>query len=221
MNQPLNIFIAFTGGVLAFFSPCFLPLVPAYLIYITGLSLIELKHLRLKTIIHSLAFILGFTLIFTLFGVAISLVGDWFYPFKTWVRIAGSIFIILLGVYLTGIIRLPWLDEEKRFTIVHKPAGYLGSFFVGMVFALGWTPCIGPILAAILTLASQAGGMIPATFMLISFSFGLGLPLFLLSLTLGTSLALIKKLEKYLRWLHLIFGLLLVIVGLLLLMGRI
>jgi cytochrome c-type biogenesis protein len=217
----LNIFIAFAGGVLAFFSPCFLPLVPAYLIYITGLSLTELKHLRLKTIIHSAAFILGFTLIFTLLGVAIGLVGDWFYPFKEWVRLAGGIFIILLGIYLTGIVRLPWLDMEKRFTITRKPAGYFGSFFVGMVFALGWTPCVGPILAAILTLASQAGGTIPAVLMLMSFSFGLGLPLFILSLTLGTSLTLIKKLGNYLRWLHLIFGLLLVIVGLLLIMGRI
>ncbi|MBU0502578.1 MAG: cytochrome c biogenesis CcdA family protein, partial [Candidatus Margulisbacteria bacterium] len=139
----MNILIAFSGGLLAFFSPCFIPLVPAYLIYITGLSFDELKNVRLRTILHSLAFIFGFTVIFTLLGLSASLLGQFLFDFKDIFRVVGGLFVVLLGLYLTGWLKLPLLGYDKKFQLKVKPAGYFGSFVVGIVFAIGWTPCIG------------------------------------------------------------------------------
>ena len=208
--------LAFGGGVLTFFSPCFLPLVPAYLIYITGLSFEELKNTRVKTAVHSLVFIVGFTMVFTLLGVAAGLFGGLLLVFRDFLRVAGGLLLILLGLYLMKIIKLPFLDIERRVTISAKPSGYLGTFFIGMVFAFGWSPCVGPILAGILTLAAQSGRAGQGALMLAVFSLGLGLPLFLVSLAVGTALSLLKKIEKYLGLVHFICGSLLVVVGLLL-----
>jgi len=216
MNQNLNLFIAFIAGVFAFLSPCFLPLVPAYLIYITGLSFDEVKDVRLKTVIHSLLFIFGFTVVFTFLGVTASLIGNILFQFRDIIRIIGGGLIIFLGLYLAGIIKLPFLDMEKRLTLSKKPAGYLGTFFVGIVFALAWSPCVGPILGGILVYASQAETVGQGVLMLIAFSLGLGLPLFLVSLAVNFSLSLLKKIEKYLGVIHFISGLFLVIVGILL-----
>ena len=216
MNQNVNIFIAFLGGFLAFFSPCFLPLVPAYLIYITGLSFDEIKSVRAKTMLHSLCFIFGFTIVFTLLGLAASLLGEVLFQFKDIIRISGGILIILLGLYLMGVLKLSFLNIEKRITLSAKPSGYLGSVLVGIVFAIGWTPCIGPILAGILVLASQAGTAGQGMLLLIAFSLGLGLPLFLFALAINSALSFMKKIEKYLGMIHFICGILLVFVGLLL-----
>jgi len=212
--------IAFTAGILAFFSPCFLPLVPAYLIYITGLSFEEIKNVRLTTVVHSLLFILGFTIVFVVLGTVANLVGQFLFGFKDLIRVLGGSLIILLGFYLLGILKLPFLDLERKISIAQKPAGYLGSIFVGMVFALGWTPCIGPILAGILVLASQTQTVGQGALMLIVFSLGLGLPLFLVSLAVNYSLSLLKKINNYLGAIHFISGVLLVIVGILLIYGR-
>ena len=215
----MNLLIAFFGGLLAFFSPCFLPLVPAYLVYITGLSFEEIKDIRPKTVIHSLIFILGFTVVFTFVGLAASLIGRFLFDFRDILRILGGGIIIFLGLYLTGILRLPFLDIERKITIAKKPASYLGTFLVGMAFALGWSPCIGPILAGILVYASQANTVTEGLLMLIAFSLGLGLPLFLFSLAVNYSLSFIKKIEKYLGVIHFISGILLVIIGILLTYG--
>lgn len=215
----MNLLIAFGGGILAFFSPCFLPLVPAYLIYITGLSFDEIKNTRIKTVLHSALFILGFTFVFTLLGTAAGVVGEALFVFKDFLRILGGALIILLGLYLAGIIRLPFLDIERRITISSKPSGYVGTFFVGMVFAFGWSPCVGPILAGILTLAAQSGTAGQGALMLIAFSLGLGLPLFLVSIAVDFTLSLLKKVEKYLGAIHFICGFSLVIVGILLVMN--
>ena len=216
MNQGLNILIAFGGGLLAFFSPCFLPLVPAYLIYITGLTFDELKDVRFKTIVHSLLFILGFTLVFAPLGLAVGALGEFLFMFKDLLRITGGALIIFLGLYLAGIIHFGFLDVERKLTVSRKPAGYLGSIFVGMVFALGWSPCVGPILAGILLVASQADRAIEGLWLLLAFSLGLGLPLFLLSLATNYSLTLLKKIQVYLPKIHFFSGVFLVIVGMLL-----
>lgn len=216
MNQGLNLFIAFGGGVLAFFSPCFLPLVPAYLVYITGLSFEEVKNVRLKTIIHSLLFIAGFTLVFTLLGSAAGLLGDLLFSLRDLLRVLGGGFLILLGFYLIGLLKLPFLDIERKMTLAAKPSGYFGTFVVGMVFALGWSPCVGPVLAGILTLAAQSGMAGQGALLLVAFSLGLGLPLFLASLAVDHFLSLLKQLQDKLPLIHKIAGVFLVIVGLLL-----
>ena len=216
MSQNLNLWIAFGGGVLAFFSPCFLPLVPAYLIYITGLSFEEIKDIRVKAVVHSLLFILGFTVVFAFLGLAANLVGGILYDFREALRILGGLLIVFLGLYLMGIIRLPFLDIERRVTITSKPPGLLGTIFVGMAFALAWTPCVGPILAGILILASQTETLGQGALMLIVFSLGLGLPLFLASLALNYFLSFFKRIEKHLRIVHKVSGIFLVAVGILL-----
>jgi len=213
---PMNLAIAFAGGFLAFFSPCFLPLIPAYLIYITGLSFEEIKGARLTTIVHSLLFILGFTIVFTLFGLAASLIGDLLYDYKDALRIVGGSLIVLLGLYLMGIIRLPFLDIERKISLARKPAGYLSTIFIGMVFAMGWSPCVGPILAGILVYAAEAETAGKGALMLAAFSLGLGLPLFLVSLAVNFYLSFIKKIEKYLGLIHFVCGAFLIIVGILL-----
>ena len=216
MNQNLNLLIAFSAGFLTFFSPCFLPLVPAYLIYITGLSIDDIKKIRITTVFHSLSFILGFTIIFTLLGMAASIIGQLIYQYSDILRILGGFLIILFGLYLTGILKLSFLNIEKKITLSSKPTGYLGSVLVGMVFALGWSPCVGPVLGGILVFASQADTVSQGMALLIAFSLGLGLPLFLVSLTVNYFLSLMKKLDRYLGAIHFALGLLLVIIGILL-----
>ncbi len=205
--------VAFTAGLLTFFSPCFLPLVPVYLVYITGLSLEEVKKVRLLTVIHSLLFILGFTVVFVALGTTASLLGQFLYRFTDILRIIGGGLIILLGLYLLGVIKLPFLDIERKITISSKPTGLIGTFIVGIVFALGWTPCVGPILGGILILASQSQTINEGIFLLLLYSLGLGVPLFLTSLAVNYSLTLLKKLEKYLPIIHAVCGVFLVLVG--------
>ncbi|NQT30126.1 MAG: cytochrome c biogenesis protein CcdA [Candidatus Saganbacteria bacterium] len=216
MVTNLDFFIAFVAGFLTFFSPCFLPLVPAYLVYITGLSFEELKDVRLKTVVHSLLFILGFSVVFISMGVLVSWLGQFFYNFQNILRVVGGVLIIFLGIYLMGIIKFPFLDQERRFNFSGKPAGYFGSFLVGIVFALGWTPCVGPILGSILIFASQSQTLGRGVGMLIMYCLGLSIPLFLFSLAVNFSLSLLKHLQKYLGTIHFICGLFLVIIGLLL-----
>jgi cytochrome c-type biogenesis protein len=215
MTENLNLAVAFIGGVLYFFSPCFLPLVPAYLIYITGLSLEELKNFRIMTIFHSLLFILGFTFVFTFLGLAAGLAGEVLFRYKDVLRVLGGLLVIFFGIYMMGLIRLPFLDMEHKITISSKPAGYLGTFFVGMVFAVGWTPCVGPILAGICLCASQAGTLRKGMMLLTAFSMGLALPLFLSALAVNYFLSLMKKIERYLGVIHIISGAFLILLGIL------
>ncbi|MFH1826134.1 MAG: cytochrome c biogenesis CcdA family protein [bacterium] len=216
MASNLNILVAFTAGLLSFFSPCFLPLVPAYLIYITGLSFEEVKTVRRTTVIHALLFILGFTLVFTALGVLVSALGHFLFQYTDILRIGGGFLLILLGLYLMGYLKLSFLSMERKITLANKPAGYLGTIIIGMVFALAWTPCIGPILAGILVLASQAQSIGQGVLLLIAFSLGLGLPMLIVAIAVNYSLTMLKKIENYLGVIHSASGLLLIIVGLLL-----
>ena len=213
----MNVWIAFSAGLLSFFSPCFLPLVPAYLIYITGLSFEELKRVRGAAAAHSLCFIIGFSFVFISLGVAASLLGRFLSDFSGQIRIIGGCLIIFMGGYLAGIIKLPWLDIEKRPSFAAKPSGWLGSILVGMVFAAGWSPCVGPVLAGILLLAGQSETVGQGILMLAAFSAGLGLPLFLAALAFNFSLSLIKRIGKYLHLIHLVAGWFFIFIGILLL----
>ncbi len=210
----MNFWAAFTAGFLSFFSPCFIPLIPVYLIYITGSSLDEIKEVKLHTMLHSLCFILGFTIVFTSLGAAASLLGRFFIGFGEPIRIIAGLLIIILGLYLMRLIKLPFLDIERKITVSSKPIGYLGSIVVGMAFALGWSPCAGPVLAAILIYAGQSNTVWHGIMLLITFSLGLGLPLLLVSAAVNYSLMLFKKIEKYLGAINLISGIFLVIIGL-------
>lgn len=225
MNQlpEVSLFIAFSAGILSFVSPCVLPLVPSYITYITGVSFNELtgaeskSKLRWVTIIHSVLFISGFSTIFIIMGASASYLGQLLAQYQQWIMKAGGVLIIILGIHFTGLITLPFLQMEKRFEIRKKPLGYLGSFLVGIIFAAGWTPCIGPILSTILIYASTSKNFYAGIFLLFLYSMGLGLPFFLASLAFNSFLSTFEKMKRYMRVIILVSGLFLIAIGILML----
>ena len=146
--------VAFTAGLLSFLSPCVLPLVPSYIGFLTGLSLEEMGSRRRVAFSHALAFVAGFSLVFLLLGASATALGRALNYHRVWLERVGGLLIIIFGLVCLGVIRIRALQAERRVHLEQKPLGYLGSGVVGMAFAAGWTPCIGPILGAIFTLAS-------------------------------------------------------------------
>ena len=215
-------FIALAAGFLSFLSPCVLPLLPSYLSFITGVSLEELiqrgkdSRMRKITIINSLIFIFGFSLVFVLLGTSVSLVGNILFRYQIWITRIGGIFIIIFGLHLTGVLNLSLLQRDKRIHLGRRPLGYLGSFLAGIVFAAGWSPWIGPILGAILFYAASQDSILLGISLLAVYSLGLAIPFFLSSLALQIFLEYYAKLRKHLRLVSLISGGLLIAVGVLL-----
>jgi len=216
-EQSMSLGIAFGGGVLSFASPCVLPLVPAYLAYITGLSFEALseegeksKSARRRSMVHALCFILGFSSMFALLGASASAVGNWLLDYQDKIRMVGGVFIFL---FVTGWIRLPWLAREKKFQLSERPAGILGTYLVGIVFAAGWTPCVGPILASILMLAATAEGTASGTLLLLSYSLGIGLPLFLSAIAVQKFIKSYRRIQPYMGRMAQFTGILLMVVG--------
>jgi cytochrome c-type biogenesis protein len=223
MSQPQEIsgMIAFSAGVLSFVSPCVLPLVPSYVTYITGASFKDLtdaetkSRLRWAALFHSLFFIIGFSLVFILMGASATYLGQLFTQYQYWIMKGGGVLIILLGIHFTGIINIPFLQIEKRFEVRKKPLGYVGSFLVGVVFAAGWTPCIGPILSVILIYASTSKSVAKGILLLTYYSIGLGIPFFLSSLAFNSFLSAFHKIKRYMRVINIVSGLFLIGVGIL------
>ncbi len=221
-GQDLSFYLAFGAGVLSFLSPCVLPLVPSYLAFVTGLSFEELtrehpqRKVRRMILGHSLVFILGFSVLFTLLGASATLLGQFLAAHKDTIRIAGGILIILFGLFISGVFSLGFLQQEKKIHLQDKPLGYLGSFLVGVTFAAGWTPCVGPILSSILLYASTAEDVSSGMFLLFTYSLGLGLPFLACSLALNTFLSAFRKAHKYLGIFTKAGGVLLILVGILL-----
>jgi cytochrome c-type biogenesis protein len=223
MNAASNITVigAFVAGLLSFLSPCVLPLIPSYITYITGLSFAELQEehpthkVRKLTILHSLLFIAGFTTVFVLMGASATMIGGFLMDHKTAIRRVGGVLIMIFGIHVTGIFDIGILLGEKRVTIHQKPAGYFGSFLVGLAFAAGWTPCIGPILASILLVAATDGTIGKGIILLLSYSMGLAIPFFLSSFALHRFLVLFSRFRKHIRIFEIITGIFLIITGIL------
>jgi cytochrome c-type biogenesis protein len=219
--------LAFFAGLLSFLSPCVLPLVPSYISFITGVSFEDLKssddrkRIRFLTITNSLAFIAGFSLIFVALGASSSVVGQFLFEYQDWIRIIGGILVIFFGLFVSGVLKLDFLTRERKFHLTGKPAGYIGTFFVGMTFAAAWTPCIGPILGTILVYASSKGSAAYGFKLLSVYSLGLALPFFLSSLMFNSFLSYSGKIRRYMRWIMIVSGLLLIIFGLLLLTNNV
>jgi len=212
---------AVIAGLLSFLSPCVLPLIPSYITYITGLSFADLQaehpsHIvRQKAVLHSIAFICGFTLIFVLLGASATFLGSFLASHAVLIRKIGGILVILFGVHITGLVPIGFLMREKRVTIHHKPAGYIGSFLVGLAFAAGWTPCIGPILAAILMVAATSEKVYEGIVLLLLYSLGLGIPFLLSSLAMHQFLTFFNRFRRHIRIFEIITGLFLIVVGVL------
>ncbi|MEK7878277.1 MAG: cytochrome c biogenesis protein CcdA [candidate division NC10 bacterium] len=222
MSQPLGILVAFGSGIISFLSPCVLPLFPSYLSFITGMSLDHLKTdvtvaARWRTIAHSLAFIVGFSLVFIGLGASFSVAGQFLLDYRDWIRRIGGALIVVFGLYIAGVLRLGWMGRTQQIQIRTKPAGYLGSLVVGVTFAIGWTPCVGPILGSILSLAGTAATVERGMALLVAYSAGLALPFFLSSLALGGFLKFFNRYRPLIPVVERVAGVLLVAVGLLVL----
>jgi cytochrome c-type biogenesis protein len=215
----ISFFAAFSAGLLSFVSPCVLPLVPSYISYITGLSVEQLadaaerSRFRKAIIVNSLLFIAGFSAVFVAFGASASLIGQMLIAYQEHLRRFGGILVIIFGLYLLGILNLNFLKTEKRLHFRSRPAGYLGSFLIGVAFAAGWTPCVGPVLGTILLYASTTDALTDGVTLLTCYSLGLGLPLFLTALGIDRFLAYFKEVRAYLWGVSTVSGALLVAVG--------
>ncbi|MEP6888628.1 MAG: cytochrome c biogenesis protein CcdA [Nitrospirales bacterium] len=172
--QQISLFAAFAAGLLSFVSPCVLPLVPSYISYITGLSLDRLsdpserQRFRKTIMLNSLLFIAGFSTVFIAFGASASLVGQLLIVYQDHIRRVGGVLIIIFGLYLLGILNLKFLTTEKRLHFSTRPAGYVGSYLIGVAFAAGWTPCVGPVLGTILLYASTTDSLMNGVTLLAS-----------------------------------------------------
>lgn len=183
----INIFLAFGAGFLSFISPCVLPLYPAFLSYITGMSVSEIKEdngmLNKKSILHTILFLLGFTSIFIMLGFSTSFVAEFLMAWQDAIRQIGAILIIFFGLVIVGVLNFNFLMKDRKIKFKNRPSGYFGTFIIGMAFSMGWTPCTGPILAIVFTLAANNPqvGMI----MMIAYSLGFSVPFLLLSFFIG------------------------------------
>lgn len=216
---------AFIAGLLSFFSPCVLPLIPSYFCFITGLSLDRLTaaHLsatRRKIILATLAFVSGFSVVFIVLGASATFLGGFLRDHQVWIRIAGGVLIILFGLHLTGLLRIPFLEHEKRLHLNRKPLHFLGTFFIGMAFGAGWTPCIGPILGSVLVLAQNKETVSQGAWLLSIYSAGLALPFIALSVGINYLLVIVRKTNRILRFINPAAGILLIATGVLLMTNK-
>lgn len=195
MLTDLNLFLAFGAGLLNFISPCTLPLYPAFISYITGMSLDELqsdkKVSRKSGIIHTIIFLIGFSVIFIFLGYSSSLVGTFFIQYQDLLRQIGAIFILLFGLMIIGFFQPQFLMKEKKLGFKNRPAGYFGTFLIGLAFSAGWTPCTGPITGAVFMMASQNPGS--GVWYMITYVLGFAIPFFLLSIFITR----VKWIQKY------------------------
>ena len=228
MQQAANItyWIAFTAGILSFVSPCVLPLIPSYLTYITGLSFKQLDEehptakVRMTVLLHSICFIIGFSVVFVLLGAIAGIASSKFQSHLRegleWVEKIGGLLIFLFGVHMAGLFHFGVLLGEKRVQLHEKPSGYFGTFVVGLAFAAGWTPCIGPILASILMIAATSGHIGEGVGLLSVYSLGLGVPFLISGLLFHQFLVAFNKFRKYIRMVEIGTGVMLMAVGIML-----
>lgn len=216
----LGLFVAFAAGVLSFLSPCVLPLVPSYLGFITGMSIEEMTNRRRTAMIHATLFVSGFSLVFILIGLSATALGRALNFNSLWLARLGGVMIILFGIYLLGIVRLPFLEQEKRLHLENKPLGYLGSVLVGMAFAAGWTPCIGPVLGGILTMASTEQNLARGAGLLAAYSAGLAIPFLVTAWAVESFFRWFEKFRRFLPMVQKASGALLILVGVLLVSGQ-
>ena len=216
--------VAFTAGLLSFLSPCVLPLVPVYLASLVGPGLLDKQGagMRLPTFLHSLSFVLGFSLVFTSMGAIAGLTAFAINPSLALLnKISGS-FLIAFGVFLLAALKIPWLNYEKRLSpSLGNTTGYFRSFLIGASFSLAWTACVGPILGAILTVALNTGTAWHGAYLLAIYSLGLGLPFLVIGLAFDSLSPVLKRIQRYTGIIRVISGLLLIIIGILVLTDKI
>lgn len=213
----VGIIAAFFGGFISFVSPCVLPLVPAYITFVSGLSIEELNSKKdskktKKVLLLSLSFVLGFSVVFILLGAALAGLFSAFFKQPLFYRIAGSV-LIFFGLHLAGVIPIRFLQYEKRLNINPKEVGFFGAFLIGLSFAIGWSPCIGPILAGILAIAGVQGGAVEGMMLLTAYSLGLGIPFILTAFAANKFVTFSSVMRKHYKLIEIISGVFLVGIG--------
>lgn len=221
----MNLFVAFLAGILTFFTPCVFPLIPSYISYVTGFSVEELsrgdrKLVLRKSMIGTLAFISGFSVIFILLGFSASYAGSLIFDLQNYLRIIGGALVVFFGLVMAGVFHFRFLEIEKRFDLKKRP-GYWGAFILGMTFAAGWVPCVGPILSSILAMASISGSRLFGGLLLFVYCLGLGVPILISAVAFNYFLTFYKSVVKHLRVISIVSGVILIIVGLLLMTDNI
>jgi cytochrome c-type biogenesis protein len=217
--QSVTLLVAFTAGLLSFLSPCVLPLVPSYLTFITGLGLEDVSRARRTAVVHASLFVLGFSLIFIALGATATLLGQLLLTYRTWITRAGGVLIILLGLWMTGALRVDALQRERRVHLSDKPLGYLGTVLVGIAFGAGWTPCLGPTLGAILAIAGVQAELGRGIALLSAYSAGLAVPFLVAAFALERFFTFFERFRSRLGLVNRIAGVLLIVVGVLMLTG--
>lgn len=214
MND-LNLFIAFSAGLVSFLSPCVLPLVPGFLSYLAGSTLAESQNKRWSIFLISVFFVLGFSSVFSVLGILLNtILENVAYGAEEWLARIGGAFIILFGLFLTGLLRFKFLEREYKLQPKWKfNSRYLTAFIFGAAFAAGWTPCVGPVLGSILGLAANSPGS--AFTLLFIYSVGLGIPFLLVGLFAASAASFIKRFIRYIHYINVAFGALLIILGIL------
>jgi len=220
----IGISLAFLAGMASFFSPCVFALVPAYIGYLGGRSVASARdgrQIRWVTLSHGLAFVLGFSVVFITLGVATSALGGLLFDLKYWLARIGGIVVVIFGLHMTGLIRLKFLEYDLRpQSIPDRRRGYIASFLMGIFFSAGWSPCVGPILGAILTFALNGGNVYQGLALLTAYSAGLAIPFLIASTQIGLVTAAIQRYGRIMRYIEIATGVLLIVVGLLLFSGK-
>lgn len=221
----VSLITAFVAGLLSFLSPCVLPLIPGYISFISGASLQELSgtadisRVRRKVMFNSIAFVLGFTVVFILLGASATAISKLMLKYLRPISIIAGSVIIIIGLHTMGILKIAALYSEKRFQTNTKPVNVFGSFVIGLAFAFGWTPCIGPILAGILAIAAGQDTVWEGIRLLAVYSLGLGIPFLITAYSITLFFKMFDKIKKYLNIIEWIAGLLLIIIGILMITG--
>jgi cytochrome c-type biogenesis protein len=205
--------LAFVAGLLSFLSPCVLPLIPSYVSFITGLSLEDAGQRRWVALGHTAMFVLGFTVIFLVLGASATAVGSLLIYHRVWLERVGGALIVLFGLYLLGVFQWGVLARERRITLQDKPVGYLGSALVGLAFGAGWSPCIGPILGAVLTYTSATATLGQGIVLLLAYSLGLGVPFLLAALAIDRFIGWFQRYRRFIPVVTRFAGGILIVVG--------
>ncbi|MEN8210875.1 MAG: cytochrome c biogenesis protein CcdA [Thermodesulfobacteriota bacterium] len=215
---------ALVAGLLSFFSPCILPLIPAYFSFITGLTLDELtqdkKEVRQKVILSTLFYVAGFSFIFILFGASASFLGGFASKYSWVVRYLGGGIILIFGLHLLGIINIKGFNFEKKIHVKEKPLHLMGVFVIGMAFGAGWSPCIGPMLGSILIVAGNQDTVLQGISLLAVYSAGLAIPFIIMSFFINSILGIMKRATRFIGALNKASGILLIVIGLLLIFDK-
>jgi len=215
--------LAFLAGLASFLSPCVLSLVPAYVGYLGGRSVAiaqEREPSRWDTFSHGLAFVLGFSVVFVLLGIATSALGSLLYDTRNWLAKIGGIVVVIFGLHMTHIIRIPFLEYDLRpQSQPDRQRGYVSSFLMGIFFSAGWSPCVGPVLGAILTLSLSGGSVVQGALLLTAYSVGLAIPFLIAALGIGWVTTILRKYGKTMHYVEIAMGVILIIIGIMLFFG--